>query len=74
MAKAKSSSTLAARTKREAEAQFAELVAELKRLLVAFPHLSESFDDDELPVSFILKRGHDSAEAVVQKRRPKRGR
>jgi hypothetical protein len=69
MPKVKPSSTLVARTKREAEAQYAELVAELKRLLVAFPHLSESFDEDELPVSFILKRAHDSAEALPNKRR-----
>ena len=63
------SSSKAARTKPEAEARFRQLVDELKLLTVAFPHLSESFDEDELPVSFILKRQHDRAVAA---RRPKR--
>jgi hypothetical protein len=49
--------------KRQAEARFRELVEELKLLTVSFPHLSESFDPDELPVSFILKREHDRAVA-----------
>jgi hypothetical protein len=55
--------------KPEAEARFRQLVDELKLLTVAFPHLRESFDEDELPVSFILKRQHDR---VVAARRPKR--
>jgi hypothetical protein len=29
---------------------------EAKLLLQLFPHLKESFDKDELPISFILKR------------------
>lgn len=48
-------------TKRGAESRFRVLVDELKLLTVAFPHLSESFDADELPVSFLLKRGADRA-------------
>ncbi len=47
--------------KRNAEARFHELVEELKLLTVAFPHLREAFDREDLPVSFLLKRGADRA-------------
>jgi len=43
--------------KRGAEARFRELVDELRLLTVAFPHLRDSFDADELPVNFILRSG-----------------
>jgi hypothetical protein len=47
--------------KRNAEARFRELVDELRLLTVAFPHLREAYDPEELPVSFLLKRGADRA-------------
>jgi hypothetical protein len=47
--------------KRNAEARFRELVDELRLLTVAFPHLREAFDPEELPISFLLKRGADQA-------------
>jgi hypothetical protein len=43
-------------TKRGATAQYRALVNELELLLDLFPHLRDSYDADELPVSFILKR------------------
>ena len=42
--------------KRGAEARLRELVNEAKKLIELFPHLSDSFDKDELPVTFILKK------------------
>jgi len=47
--------------KRNAEARFRELVDELRLLTVAFPHLREAFDPEELPASFLLRRGADRA-------------
>jgi len=43
--------------KRGAEARLRELVNEAKNLIGLLPHLRDSFDKDELPVSFILKKG-----------------
>ena len=45
----------------KAEARFRELVDELKLLTVAFPHLREAYDPEDLPVDFLLKRGADRA-------------
>lgn len=45
--------------KRNAEARFQELVDELRLLTMNFPHLREAFDPEDLPVSFLLKRGAD---------------
>lgn len=50
-------------TRSTAEARFRELVDELKLLTVAFPHLRDAFDPDELPVSFLLRQGADRAAA-----------
>ena len=58
---AKSASPKSALTKRGAESRFRVLIDEIKLLTVALPHLSESFDADELPVSFLLKQGADRA-------------
>ena len=69
MGTAKSSSKPSGHTKGQAETRFRELVNELKLLTVAFPHLSESFDADELPVSFIMKRDGNRAKAAAQRRR-----
>ena len=47
--------------RRGAEARYRELLAELKMLAQAFPHLRDAFDRDELPVNFILRVGRDKA-------------
>jgi hypothetical protein len=43
--------------KRGAEVQLRELVQEAKNLIDLFPHLRDSYDPDELPISFILAKG-----------------
>jgi len=43
--------------RRGAEARLRELAEEAKQLLNVFPDLSAAFDDDELPVNFILRKG-----------------
>jgi len=54
--------------KRGAEARIRELAQETKNLIGLFPHLRDSFDKDELPVSFILATGARRA----RKRKPQR--
>ena len=39
-----------------AEVRLRELVQEAKNLIGLFPHLRDSFDRDELPLSFIIRR------------------
>jgi hypothetical protein len=53
--------------KRGAEVQFRELVQEVKYLVELFPHLRDSVDKDELPLSFIVAR--DSLRAKMPKPR-----
>lgn len=43
--------------KRGAQAQLNDLLHEITMLLGLFPHLRDSFDKDELPISFLLKKG-----------------
>src|SRR5438105_8685650 len=57
----KHSSHILELAKRGPEARYRELVDELKSLTKSFPHLRDSFDRDELPVNFILRRGRDRA-------------
>jgi hypothetical protein len=59
--------------KRGAEVQARELAQELKNLVALFPHLRDSFDKDELPVSFLMAKG---AGQVTRKaaERPRRRR
>jgi len=40
--------------KRGAEVQFRDLIHEAKLLIELFPHLRDSFDEDELPLDFIM--------------------
>ena len=47
--------------KRGAQARLQDLVNEVKLLTNLFPDLRKSVDTDELPVSFILKRGSQRA-------------
>jgi hypothetical protein len=55
--------------RRGAEARLRELAEETKQLLKVFPDLSASFDEDELPLNFILKRGARKAAATGARRR-----
>ncbi len=54
----------------KAEARYQELVYELKLLTLAFPHFKESFDKEDLPIKFLLKRGAARAKAAT-KTKPK---
>ena len=45
--------------KRGAEVRLRELVQEAKNVIDLFPHLRDSYDRDELPVSFIIRRDAD---------------
>ena len=56
--------------KRGAQAQLNDLLQEIKYLIDLFPHLRDNIDSDELPVSFILKRGRDRADAAKGRKRP----
>jgi hypothetical protein len=55
--------------RRGAEARLRELAEEAKQLLNVFPDLSAAFDQDELPLNFILRRG--SRKASTRRRRRK---
>lgn len=55
-----------------AEARYQALLYELKLLTLAFPHLTDAFDHDDLPIPFLLKRGAARAAAKVEK--AKKGR
>ena len=53
--------------RRGAQAQLNDLVHEIEMLLELFPHLRDTFNTDELPISFLLKKG---ARRAATKRRP----
>jgi hypothetical protein len=57
--------------RRGAEARLRELAEEAKQLLKVFPDLSASYDEDELPLNFILRTGARKAATGVQRRRRK---
>ena len=58
--------------RRGAEVRLRELAEEAKQLLNVFPDLSASFDADELPINFILRKGARKANAAgVRRRRPR---
>ena len=59
-------------TKRGAAVEFRALVDELKFLLDMFPHLRDSYDPDELPVKFILKRDSSRSKTKAARRRKPR--
>ena len=42
--------------KRGAEARFQDLLHEAQMLIEFFPHLPDSFDKNELPISFIVAK------------------
>jgi hypothetical protein len=51
--------------KRGAEARLQDLLHEAQMLIELFPHLRDSFDKDELPISFIVAKGSGQ---LIQKR------
>jgi hypothetical protein len=68
---AKHSSHILELAKRGAVLRLRELANELNILLSAFPDLHDSFDADELPVSFIMRRDARRARAnAVPRQRP----
>lgn len=54
--------------KRNAERRFSALMKELNVLIGSFPHLSDAFDADGLPVSFIIKRDARGTQVSVVSR------
>lgn len=65
---------MAKRTVKElthAEARFHSLVYELQLLTMAFPHLKEAIDVEDLPIPFLLQRGAARAAANAEKARKK---
>jgi hypothetical protein len=58
--------------RRGAELRVRELAQELKLLVATFPHLRDSFDQDELPLPFIIAR--DARQATGTARRERRQR
>ena len=55
--------------KKGAEARFRELLDEAALLINSFPHLRDAFDQDQLPISFVLKRDADRRNAKAGRRR-----
>jgi len=55
-------------TKRSAAIEYRALINELKFLLDMFPHLRDSYDPDELPVKFILKRDSSRSKTRTARR------
>jgi hypothetical protein len=70
----KTSGDMAGLTRDGATTRFQMLIEEMKLMLDVFPHLRDSYDPDELPVSFIVKRDAGRAEAAKSRtgRRAKR--
>lgn len=56
--------------KRGAQAQLGDLLHEIRLLLNMFPHLKDSVSKEDLPISFLLKRG--AAKAAVEPTAKKR--
>jgi len=52
-----------------AKARLRELAEEAKQILTIFPDLSASVDEDELPISFILRKGARKQPTGVRRRR-----
>ncbi len=69
MARTKKDAHLYELAKLGAQAQLSDLLQEAKLLIGLFPHLRDNVDKDELPVSFILKKGRDRAEVKARKKR-----
>jgi uncharacterized protein (DUF2461 family) len=61
-------SHLLQRGRRGAERRFGALMNELSFLLASFPHLSDAFDADDLPLPFIIKRDARDARVKTSRR------
>jgi len=46
-----------------------QLLDEIKMLTAAFPDLHDSFDDDELPIMFLIRRDAGAAQPLTPQRR-----
>jgi hypothetical protein len=57
-----------------AQARLQDLIHEAKLLIDLFPHLRDSFDPDELPAKFLIKRGRDRADAKALGKKTKKTR
>jgi hypothetical protein len=57
--------------KRGAEVRLRELVQEAKNVIDLFPHLRDSYDRDELPVSFIIRRDAGPVTRASAAQRPR---
>ena len=68
MARTKKDAHLYELAKLGAKAQLGDLLQEARLLIDLFPHLRDSVDPDELPISFILKKGRDRAEVKARKK------
>jgi hypothetical protein len=55
--------------KRGAQTRLADIAQETKYLLALFPDLRDSFDEDELPLSFIMARDAGLLNATAGTRR-----
>jgi hypothetical protein len=74
MPQPKRTAHLLALARRGAEVRAHELVSELKNLVALFPHVQDTFDADELPLSFIIAKGSGQARRVPAGRPRARGR
>ena len=72
VARTKKDADLYEKAARGAQAQLNDLLQEARLIIGLFPHLRDSVDTDELPVSFLLKKGRDRSEAGATK--PRYGR
>jgi hypothetical protein len=68
---AKHSSHILELARKGAEHRYDELKAELAQLVQAFPHLSDSFDADELPITFRLRSAAERPERQALRQRAK---
>jgi hypothetical protein len=57
-------------TKAEAQEYARDMAMEATLLVKLFPHLTDSFDRDELPISFLLKQGARRAAKAGAKAKP----
>ena len=66
MAFEKNSERVLELAKRGAQAQLSDLLHEIKMLVELFPHLRDSVSRDDLPVSFLLKKGARRAAVAAE--------
>jgi len=69
----KHSSVIIERARSAAESRLRDLMHEIRLLLLAFPHLRDAFDKDELPITFIVAKGSGRLTKRRTVRRQSRG-